>query len=38
VLSGGDVQQQPRVGDMTTGNVVPVAAQGDCGGRIPGGL
>jgi hypothetical protein len=38
VLSGGDVQQQPRVGDMTTGNIVPVAAQGDCGGRIPGGL
>jgi hypothetical protein len=38
VLSGGDAQQQPRVGDLTSGNMVPVAAQGDCGGRIPGGL
>ncbi|HYM66762.1 MAG TPA: hypothetical protein VEW68_05685 [Patescibacteria group bacterium] len=38
VLAGGDTQQQPRVGDLTTGTIVPVAAQGDCGGRIPGGL
>jgi hypothetical protein len=38
VFSGGDTQLQPRVGDVTSGNVVPVAAQGDCAGRIPGGL
>jgi hypothetical protein len=38
VFSGGDTQLQPRVGDVTNGNVVPVAAQGDCAGRIPGGL
>lgn len=38
ILAGGDAQQQPRVGDVTTGQVVPVAAQGDCAGRIPGGL
>jgi hypothetical protein len=38
VLSGGDPQHQPRVATVTTGVVVPVAAQGDCGGRIPGGL
>ena len=37
LLSGGDVQHQPSVGDITTGQVVPVAAQGDCAGRIPGG-
>jgi hypothetical protein len=38
VLAGGDVQQQPRVGDVATGVVSPVAAQGDCAGRIPGAL
>jgi hypothetical protein len=38
VLAGGDSQQQPRVGDLATGKVAPVAAQGDCAGRIPGGL
>ncbi|MGA8924303.1 MAG: hypothetical protein WB682_14290 [Candidatus Dormiibacterota bacterium] len=38
LLSGGDVQHQPSVGNVTDGQVVPVAAQGDCGGRIPGGL
>jgi hypothetical protein len=38
LLSGGDVQHQPSVGDITTGKVVPVPAQGDCAGRIPGGL
>jgi hypothetical protein len=26
------------VGEVTSGNIVPVAAQGDCAGRIPGGL
>lgn len=38
LFSGGDAQHQPRVADVTTGNVVPIAAQGDCAGRIPGGL
>ena len=38
VLSGGDAQHQPRVGDITNGNAVAVAAQGDCAGRLPGGL
>jgi hypothetical protein len=38
LLAGGDTQQQPRVGDVSTGTIVPVAAQGDCGGRLPGGL
>jgi len=38
LLAGGDTQQQPRVGDVTSGTILPVAAQGDCGGRIPGGL
>ncbi|TAN34404.1 hypothetical protein EPN29_03310 [bacterium] len=38
VFSGGDAQHQPRVGNVTTGGVVPVAAQGQCGGRLPGGL
>ena len=38
LLSGGDAQHQPSVGDTTTGQVVPVAAVGDCAGRIPGGL
>ncbi len=38
VLSGGDAQHQPRIATVTTGAIVPVAAQGDCGGRLPGGL
>ncbi|HUE67140.1 MAG TPA: hypothetical protein VMP38_03080, partial [Candidatus Acidoferrum sp.] len=38
VLSGGDAQHQPRVANTTTSAMVPVAAQGDCGGRLPGGL
>jgi hypothetical protein len=38
VISGGDIQQQPRIGNVTTGAVVPVAAQGLCVGRLPGGL
>lgn len=38
IIAGGDVQHQPRIGDITTGSVVPVAAQGACAGRIPGGL
>ncbi len=35
---GGDAQHQPSVGDVTDGQIVPVAALGDCAGRIPGGL
>jgi hypothetical protein len=38
LFSGGDAQHQPRVADVTTGNVAPIAAQGICAGRIPGGL
>jgi hypothetical protein len=38
VLSGGDAQHQPRVGDVASANAVAVAAQGDCAGRLPGGL
>jgi hypothetical protein len=38
ILSGGDAQHQPRVATATTSAMVPVAAQGDCGGRLPGGL
>jgi len=38
VMSGGDAQHQPRVADVINGTIVPVPAQGDCGGRIPGGL
>jgi hypothetical protein len=38
LLSGGNAQHQPSVGNVTTGQVVPVAALGDCAGRIPGGL
>src|SRR5712691_6760340 len=38
VMSGGDAQHQPRVADVINGGIVPVAAAGDCGGRLPGGL
>jgi hypothetical protein len=38
LLSGGDSQHQPRVAEALTGGILPVAAQGDCGGRLPGGL
>ena len=38
LLSGGDAQHQPSVANITNGQVVPVAALGDCAGRIPGGL
>jgi hypothetical protein len=38
VISGGDIQQQPRIGNVTNGSVIPVAAQGTCAGRLPGGL
>jgi hypothetical protein len=35
---GTDRQGQPRVGDIVTGTVVSVVAQGLCAGRIPGAL
>ena len=38
VLSGGDPQHQPRLANVANGSMVPVAAQGDCAGRLPGGL
>ncbi len=38
VIAGGDTQSQPRVGDVASGNISPVAAQGLCAGRIPGSL
>jgi hypothetical protein len=38
LISGGDAQSQPRIGNVTTGAIIPVAAQGDCVGRLPGGL
>ena len=38
VLSGGDPQHQPRLANVSNGSMVQVAAQGDCAGRLPGGL
>jgi hypothetical protein len=38
VMSGGDPQHQPRVAAVVESTQVPVAAQGDCAGRLPGGL
>jgi hypothetical protein len=38
VISGGDAQQQPRIGVVNGGTLIPVAAQGTCAGRLPGGL
>ena len=38
VLAGGDAESQPRVGDLTTGTIVPVSAQGACAGTIPGAI
>jgi hypothetical protein len=38
VISGGDAQQQPRIGVVNAGTLIPVAAQGTCAGRLPGGL
>ena len=38
IFSGGDTQNQPRIGNITTKAVIPVAAQGICAGRLPGGL
>lgn len=38
IFSGGDAQSQPRIGNVTTKAITPVAAQGLCAGRLPGGL
>jgi hypothetical protein len=38
IFSGGDAQHQPRIGNITTKTVAPVAALGACAGRLPGGL
>ncbi len=38
VFTGGDAQHQPRIGDISTGAIIPISAQGDCAGRVPGGL
>lgn len=38
ILAAGDAQQQARIGDVATGAQTPVAALGNCAGRIPGGL
>jgi hypothetical protein len=38
LLAGGDSQHQPRVADVGSKSQIPVAAQGDCAGRLPGGL
>jgi hypothetical protein len=39
VLSGGDPQHQPVIADAVGGApAIPVPAQGDCAGRLPGGL
>jgi hypothetical protein len=38
LIAGGDLQTQARVGDVLAGTTAPVAAQGDCAGRLPGGL
>lgn len=36
--AAGGPPQQPRIGDVTTGNTAPVYAEGLCAGRIPGAL
>ena len=38
LLAGGDQQRQAKVGDINSGTLVAVSAQGTCVGRIPGGL
>jgi hypothetical protein len=38
IIAGGDAQSQSRIGNISTGAIVPVAALGDCAGRLPGGL
>jgi hypothetical protein len=38
IFSGGDAQRQPRIADIITGKIIPIPAQGNCAGRIPGGL
>jgi hypothetical protein len=38
IIAGGDAQSQPRIGNISTGVIVPVPALGDCAGRLPGGI
>lgn len=38
ILAGGDSQHQPRVADLSSRSQIPVGAQGDCAGRLPGSL
>jgi len=38
LMSAGTAQQQAAVARVPDGGMVPVQAQGDCGGRLPGGL
>jgi hypothetical protein len=38
IIAAGDTQSQSRIGDITTRAIVPVAALGDCAGRLPGGI
>jgi len=38
VLSAGNTASPPRVADIVTNSTIPVSAQGECAGRIPGGL
>ena len=38
LLAGGNAQTQPRIATVPGGQITPVATQGDCAGRIPGGL
>jgi hypothetical protein len=38
IFAGGDAQSQPRIGNISTGVIVPVPALGDCAGRLPGGI
>jgi hypothetical protein len=38
IIAGGDAQSQPRIGNISTGVIVPVPALGECAGRLPGGI
>jgi len=38
MIGGSSGQQKAQVWDFTKANLIPVAAQGTCAGRIPGGL
>jgi hypothetical protein len=38
VISGGSSPNPPLVADIVTGKIISVAAEGQCAGRMPGGL